>query len=266
MDLSKLALEFVLFVFALNLSIKYRKVKINQYLLWSVTIGTLITNTALFYLNIDFLTRAYYSKVSQFQKYVLINIEITKWTVLSYIITRFNLSIKDRVASNIGFVINDGNFNILKLFPIGLIAAIIAAIGVYLVPFVYYWTGIINVNPIKLIQPIVESMRQFAFFGGIRNLFGEEIIARLGVQTLILYYLGDRKFHVSISIILSSFFFFLWHDGISNLNPSNFIASLIFGIVYSKYKYETAAISHCLTDWIAYLVFPLVFPLLLSFK
>jgi hypothetical protein len=266
MDLSKLVLEIILFSFALNLTIKYRKAKINQYLLWTVTIGTLITNIALFYLNIDFLTMAYYSKVSQFYKYVLINVEITKWTALSYVITRFNLSIKDRVASNIGFVINDGNFNILKLLPIGLIAAIIAAIGVYFVPFVYYWTGVININPIKLIQPIVESMRQFAFFGGIRNLFGEEIIARLGVQTLILYYLGDRKYRVSISIILSAFFFFLWHDGIGNLNPSNFIASLIFGIVYSKYKYETAAIAHLLTDWIAYLVIPLLFPLLLSFK
>ncbi|MFZ1978393.1 MAG: CPBP family glutamic-type intramembrane protease, partial [Bacteroidota bacterium] len=230
MDSSKLALEFILFAFAIILSIKYRKVKINQYLLWTITIGTLITNIALFYLNIDFLTATYYSKASQFYKYFLINIEITKWTVLSYTITRFNLSIKDRVHSKIGFVIDDGNFNILKIFSIGLIAAIIAAISVYFVLFAYYWTGIINVNPIKIMQPIVESMRQFAFFGGIRNLFGEEIIARLGVQTLILYYLGDRKFHVSLAIILSSFFFFLWHDGIGNLNPANFISSLIFGI------------------------------------
>ena len=264
MDLSKLLLEFILFVFTLSLTIKNRKSQINQKLLWTITFGTLLTNIVLFYCNIDYLTITYYSKVTQLYKYVLINIEIIKWTILSYTITRFNLSIKNQIAANFGFSIDYGSFNIVKLLPIALIAAIIAVIGIYLVPFVYYWTGIIHDNPIRLIQPVVVAMRQFAFFGGIRNLFGEEIIVRLGVQTLLLYYLRNRKYRVSFSIILSAFYFFLWHDGIGNLNPSNFIASIVFGIVYSKYKYETAAITHCFTDWIAYLFFPLLFPLILS--
>ena len=93
-------------------------------------------------------------------------------------------------------------------------------------------------------------------WGGFRNLIGEEVLTRLGVQTLILYSLRKKSFNVILSVILSSLYFEFWHNGFKELYFLNFSASAIFAIVYYKYGYESAAIGHCVADWIALCIVP----------
>jgi hypothetical protein len=267
MDTSKLILEIALFLWVVTLLIKFKWSKVNQKILWIVTLGTLVTNVALYYFNIEFLTKNYYWGLPEVRKYAIINFEIIKWTVLSYFCTRFALTVRDQIKQKTGFSLEDkapARNKIPRLLLVGLISSIIVTVVVLLVPFIYYWIGLLNISPLKIMQPIFEEMRQFAIFGGIRNLFGEEIIARLGVQTVILYHLGKRKYGGFLAVVLSAAYFTLWHDGFGNINLLNFAASLVFGTVYSSYRYEAAAVAHWLADWMLYLAVPFLITMLVG--
>lgn len=47
------------------------------------------------------------------------------------------------------------------------------------------------------------------------------------------------------------------HDGFQNLQGNNFLFGVFFAYAYRRFGYETAAVAHCRTDWLLYLVLPL---------
>lgn len=184
--------------------------------------------------------------------YIFVIFDILKWTLLVYFITRFVIKIEKTIVGG-GFIITQRRYPILKTIPIGVVAGIFAIIAVYGITYLIFKDGLFE----KLSQ-MKESNLYVAlgFWGGLRNLIGEEVLTRLGVQTLILYYLRNKSCAAIISIILSSLYFEFWHNGFNEIYFLNFSASLVFAITYQKFGYESAAISHCVADWLALCIAP----------
>ena len=59
-----------------------------------------------------------------------------------------------------------------------------------------------------------------------------------------------------VAIILSSLLFEFWHNGFRELYFMNFIGSCSFAWAYHKDGYESAAIGHCIADWLSLLILP----------
>ena len=184
--------------------------------------------------------------------FIIVIFDILKWTIIVYFITRFALKIENKITGG-GFIITQKRFPILRTIPIGIVTGILMVIVFYGITYLIFKDGLFE----KL-----NEMRQgnlylkLGFWGGFRNLIGEEVLTRLGVQTLVLYILRKKSFGVVLSIILSSLYFEFWHNGFKELYFLNFGASVIFATVYYKYGYESAAVGHCVGDWLALCIVP----------
>lgn len=184
--------------------------------------------------------------------YLMVIFDILKWTILVYFITRFALKIENKISGG-GFIITQKKFPILRIIPIGIFTGIIMVIVVYGITYLIFKDGLFErLNEMKQSNLYLK----LGFWGGFRNLIGEEVLTRLGVQTLILYSFRKKSFGVILSVILSSLYFECWHNGFKELYFLNFSASVIFAIIYYKYGYESAAVGHCMADWLALCIVP----------
>lgn len=113
----------------------------------------------------------------------------------------------------------------------------------YLVP--HFWTR--SGNPNGLV---------FTVGAGLRNLAGEEVFARLGVQALALYALRKSRGRAVLAVVASALVFEFWHNPFERPAFLNFTGSAVFGWAYHKRGYEAAAVAHCVADWIVLGVFP----------
>jgi hypothetical protein len=178
--------------------------------------------------------------------------DVLKWTILVYFITRFALKIENKITGG-GFIITQKKFPILRTIPIGIFSGIIMVMVVYGITYLIFKDGLFEkLNEMKQSNLYLK----LGFWGGFRNLIGEEVLTRLGVQTLILYSFRKKSFGVILSFILSSLYFEFWHNGFKELYFLNFSASVIFAFVYYKYGYESAAVGHCVADWLALIIVP----------
>lgn len=183
---------------------------------------------------------------------IMVIFDILKWTILVYFITRFALKIENKIDGG-GFIITQKRFPILRTIPIGVITGILMVIVVYGITYLIFKEGLFEkLNEMKQNNLYLK----LGIWGGFRNLVGEEVLTRLGVQTLILYSLRKKSFNVILSIILSSLYFEFWHNGFKELYFLNFSGSVIFAIAYYRYGYESAAIAHCVADWLALCIIP----------
>ena len=66
---------------------------------------------------------------------------------------------------------------------------------------------------------------QAGFVGGIRNLFSEEVVTRLGARKLLLYHLRRFRWAPWVAIVLASLFFEIWHSGGTDFYFINFSVS-----------------------------------------
>lgn len=184
--------------------------------------------------------------------YFMVILDILKWTILIYFITRFVLKIENKIDGG-GFIITQKRFPVLKTIPIGIITGIFAIILLYGIMYLLFKDDLFEkLNEMKQ----SDLYLKLGFWGGFRNLIGEEVLTRLGVQTLLLYSLRKKSYNVILSIILSSLFFEFWHNGFREIYYLNFSASVIYAIIYTKYGYESAAIGHCVSDWFALCIVP----------
>jgi hypothetical protein len=180
--------------------------------------------------------------------------DILKWTVLVYFITRFALKMESTISGG-GFAITKKRIPIWKTIPIGIVAGLLGILVSYGLAYVMSPSGLFE----KLNQMRQSSLYlKLGFWGGFRNLVGEEVLVRLGVQTLILYYLRKKPMAFILSVILSSLYFEFWHNGFREVYFLNFSCSVVFSIVYYKFGYESAAIGHCVGDWLALCFIPYV--------
>ena len=140
---------------------------------------------------------------------IMVIFDILKWTILIYFITRFALKIENTIAGG-GFIITQKRFPILRTIPIGVITGILMVLVVYGITYLIFKDGLFEkLNEMKQNNLYLK----LGLWGGFRNLVGEEVLTRLGVQTLILYSLRKKSFNVIFSIILSSLYFEFWHNG-----------------------------------------------------
>lgn len=188
------------------------------------------------------------------QLYLMVVFDIVKWGLLVWVITRFALKVENGLPGG-GFVITQKRMPFLKTIPVGILTGMIMVVVVFALMYALFK------------EDMLERMRamrasdlyfKLGFWGGWRNLIGEEVLTRLGVQTLVLYHLRDKPLNFILSVILSSLFFEFWHNSFNEIYFLNFTGSLVFAITYYKFGYESAAIGHCVADWLWLCVIPIL--------
>jgi hypothetical protein len=141
---------------------------------------------------------------------------------------------------------------------LGVAAGALAATMIYGLAFVEQRLGYVRSLPWPIAngEPVNVAI---AVGGGFRNLVGEEVFVRLGVQSIASYCLRGLRAGPTLSVFLSALCFEFWHSPFQVPLFLNFTVSLILGWTYNKYGYESAAVGHCVTDWLILGIFPPLF-------
>lgn len=189
--------------------------------------------------------------------HLLVWFDVVKWAVLAYFLARFVLEVPDQTVSG-GFLILNQQDSYWRIVVAGIVGGLLTTTLFYSISYVQHYLGLLDVVPWPYFKDN-ELYIKLGLWGGLRNLAGEEILTRLGVQSVLLYVLAKHKWAPVFAILLSSFYFEFWHNGFRDLHFLNFTASLGFGFVYQKYGYESAALSHSVSDWMGLVVIPNVF-------
>lgn len=250
----KILLELMLLISVISVLNKEGWKIAHQKFLYIFTGASLILNTIFYIFGAWPLYVSYGEQqgITNQLLYLMVIFDILKWTVLVYVITRFALKIENSIEGG-GFIYTQKRFPILRTIPIGIVTGLLMVIVVYGITYLIFKDGLFErLNQMKQSTLFLK----LGFWGGFRNLIGEEVLTRLGVQTLILYLLRNKSGGTIFAIILSALYFELWHNGFRELYFLNFSGSVIFAISYHKYGYESAAIGHCVADWLALCVAP----------
>lgn len=184
----------------------------------------------------------------------LILFDGAKWGVMAFVFSRLAIAVADAGCGG-GFALLQGNFQMGRVLSIAVLTAIMATLTIYALSFMEYRWGYLPALPWPLHSEHTLPI-PIRFWGGLRNLTGEEIVTRLGAQSILLYLFRGRRYGAVLSVVFSSVYFELWHNGFQRIYFLNFIASCFLGWAYQKGRYECAAIAHCFADWLAFLVFP----------
>lgn len=83
---------------------------------------------------------------------------------------------------------------------------------------------------------------------GFTNLAREEVLFRLGAQTMLAYALRKYRYGWAWAVVGSALLFELWHNPIPEVNGLNFLISCTFALLYHRWGYEAAALAHGLGD------------------
>ena len=258
-NIPKIILELLL-ILCVILIFKKERVSENMKFIWIFTGITILLNILFYYLAAISLYQSYGESVgqSELQVHLLIWFDILKWGVLAFIIVRYSVALQE---SNILFsfqLLSPSRPSVLVILSWGIAGGIIATAVTYGLTFIANQVGIIEELPWSFFANS-DTYKSLGLWGGVRNLFGEEILSRLGVQLLAMYLLRKHRFQALLAIIISSLFFEFWHNGFKDLFFLNFSASIIFGTVFHYKGYEAAAISHCIADWLIIVIIPILF-------
>ena len=221
---------------------------------------TILLNIVFYYLAAFSLYQDYGHSVGQsdFQVHLLIWFDILKWGVLAYIFVRYAVALQE---SDILFsfqVLSPSRPSLFHILSWGVSGGIVVTAITYGLTFIAIQMGIFEEAPWSYFANS-DSYKSLGLWGGVRNLFGEEILSRLGAQLLVMYIFRKHRFQVLLAIIISSLFFEFWHHGFKELFFLNFSASIVFASVYYYKGYEAAAISHCTADWFVIVLIPRLF-------
>ena len=227
---------------------------VHRHTLWIVTLGALATNTVVFAAGYDTLLKL--TGASPWILWTMAIFQIVKWSVVAYFITRLALTLRP-VSPVGGFALLQRSRSVQQILLTGFAFASLMVIAVCLKVLLEQALGLHEANLWSAFGEKAAAVRPFIFWAGLRNLFGEEIMPQLGIQTLIMYYAGPRRWTGVASVLGAALFFELWHDGFQNLYFNNFLFGVFFACAYRKYGYETAAVAHCVADWLLYLALPL---------
>jgi membrane protease YdiL (CAAX protease family) len=139
----------------------------------------------------------------------------------------------------------------------GITGGLLTTMLFYSVSYAEHYVGFLDVVPWPYLKDN-DLYLKLGLWGGLRNLAGEEILTRLGVQTVTLYLFIKHKWAPMAAVLVSSLYFECWHNGFRDLMFLNFTASVGFGLIYQKFGYESAAIAHSVSDCLALVVLPRV--------
>ena len=186
--------------------------------------------------------------------HAMVLFDVIKWGVFAYVFGRVAVGLAEAGHGG-SFALLRSDFRLGRVVGIGIVGAL-AAIGlVYILAIVGYRQGYFDAMPWNWFGDDPVNIK-LGLWGGLRNLAGEEILSRLGAQSVLLYFLRRTGRAPVLAVVFSSLFFELWHNGFRELYFLNFTASCAFGWAYHKGGYESAAIAHCLADWLLIVILP----------
>lgn len=227
-------------------------------LVWTMTVGALVTNALLYVVLLPMIrAEAATQEIGKAALYGFLAFRTLEWTLMVHVFTRLALVLGRRVDLPEGFAHLRPGWKLSRTVLLGVGVGVTASAIGYGLAQLWFTIGIFE-------RPIWEELFeagatwQAGVVGGIRNLFSEEAVTRLGVQTLLLYHLRRFRWAPWVAIVVSSLFFEVWHSGGTDFYFINFTVSLLFAWSYTRDGYESAAIGHCVADWLA-----LALPLLL---
>jgi hypothetical protein len=188
--------------------------------------------------------------------HLLVWFEIGKWALLAYFISCF-VAVAQEMHPLPGFEVLRRGCRPWVILSVGLTGGLLITLFFYAVSYAEHYFGFLEVVPWSYLKDNDLYMK-LGVWGGVRNLAGEEILTRLGIQTVTLYVFAKHKWAPVAAILVSSLYFEFWHNGFRDLMFLNFTASVGFGLVYQKFGYESAALSHSVSDCLALVVLPRV--------
>jgi hypothetical protein len=192
------------------------------------------------------------------QSVVVANVayETTRWGVLAYVLSRLAVRLQHHGLTT-GFAIRRSKPRLGYVVGVGIGVGMLMAVAIYGVAFVEHRLGFIDALPWPVAngEPVNVA---FAVGGGLRNLVSEEIFTRLGAQAIAFYFLRRVRGGPLLAIILSSLYFEFWHNPFETPQFLNFTLSMILGWTYHRHGYESAAVGHCVVNWLTLAVFPAV--------
>jgi hypothetical protein len=175
--------------------------------------------------------------------------ETIRWGVLAFVLSRLAVRLQDAGVTS-GFALRQNLKRAPSLLGIGIAAGVVVTVTLYGLSLIEYRVGYLNVLPWPVANGEALDVRLVAG-GGVRNLVGEEVFARLGAQSIALYLLQRMRARAALAVILSSLYFEIWHNPFEVPQFLNFAASCVLAWAYHKFGYEVAAVAHCVADWLA---------------
>jgi hypothetical protein len=250
-DLLTLGLEVGVLVWALVVLGKHGWRSEHPGLIWAMTSGAFVTNVALYWSIVPIMERqAAEQQIGSSLLYGFLIARTFEWTALAHVFTRLALVLGRRYGLPGGFAHLRPGWRLSRSALLGIAVGIVAAGVVSGLAYLWVALGILE-RPIWVELKNSGATWQAGFVGGIRNLFAEEVVTRLGVQTLLLYHLRRFRWAPWVAVVVSSLFFELWHSGGTDFYFLNFTASLVFAWGFLRGGYESAALGHCVADWLA---------------
>ncbi|MBZ0267507.1 CPBP family intramembrane metalloprotease [bacterium] len=254
-DPMKIMLEVVLLAAAL-LQFRHAAGSHGRGFVIGFTATTLVLNLAFYYfaawpLYVSF---GQSSGLDRSSLHAMVLFDVVKWGVFAYVFGRLAAGLGNAGLGG-GFALLRSDPRLSRILGIGIAGATLAIGAAYGLGLAENRLGYLEALPWTWFKddPVYFKL---GIWGGLRNLAGEEILARLGAQSVLFYALRRTAWAPFLAIVLSSVYFELWHNGFRELYFLNFAASCGFGWAYHKGGYESAAIAHCLADWLLIVILP----------
>jgi hypothetical protein len=250
----QLVLELVLIVTALLLSRSLSAPRQGFFVIAFVLLAAVV-NALFYYIAVGplLLERGF----SQSVVVATVAYETMRWGVLAYVFSRLAVRLQHHELTT-GFAILRSRPRLGHVVGVGIAVGVVMSAAVYGLAFVEQRLGYIDALPWPVANGEPVNIA-FAVGGGLRNLVAEEIFTRLGAQSIALYLLRGLRGGPALAIILSSLYFEFWHNPFETPEFLNFSLSMFLGWAYHRHGYESAAIGHCVGNWLTLAVFPAVF-------
>jgi hypothetical protein len=252
---AKIGLEVVLLAAAVGLFGLKPDPANRRFLLWFTGLAVVL-NAAFYYVAVGpfFPPHAQSSGMGASGLGTFVLFDVVKWGVLAYVLGNAALAVSSRTGRG-GFALGHNAGRLSSAAVVGCFAGVAATAAAYGLSIVEHRTGILEALPWPFMKDN-PAFARLAFWGGLHNLAGEEILTRLGAQSLLMHVLRGKRLMPFAAILLSSLYFEFWHNGLRDMYLLNFAASCVFGVAYHLRRYESAAIAHCSADWLGLLVLP----------
>ena len=254
-DPGKILLEALLLAAALSLFRHAAGGRARRFV-FGFTATALVLNLAFYYVAAWplYVSFGQSSGLDRSSLHAMVLFDVVKWGVFAYIFGRLAAGLADAGHGG-GFAILQSNPPISRVAGIGIVGAALGIGSAFGLGLVEYRLGYLEALPWTWFKDDPTYFK-LGLWGGLRNLAGEEVLARLGAQSILLYALRRTAWAPFLAIVFSSLYFELWHNGFRELYFLNFAASCGFGWAYQKGGYESAAIAHCLADWLLIVILP----------
>jgi hypothetical protein len=246
MEPNKLLLDLPLLVWIIVVLGKHGWSVRHPRILWAMTGGALVGNALLYWVVLlpSASVAASVDRVGNVATYLGLVLSHLKWVVIAHLTTRLALVVGDGRPA---FASSRGVSSALRSASAGAVVGLLVAASACALVAVQMRAGLLERPPWAVFTDLGFGW-ELGVAGGMRNLFSEEALTRLGVQTLAIHHLSGRRHAAIWAIAISALYFELWHNPPGALNGINCAMGAAFATAYHRYRYEAAAVAHCVAD------------------